>query len=300
VAHRHPQPPPVGQFLLKLLLPQAGPTTVAATGVAQDQQLVGVRIPAPSVVLPPPRDRVGRERGGVGRQPHVDVAPITTHVVETVGDGPAQGVVQEVVGIDLLGRAAPAPPRVLEVADQLLFLAVYADRGIVQDREPLPLAADVVELPVPVGVRRAGEALPVGPQRVAEIIQKAVDRRYTDAETLFLQAGGQVGDAVANPLLAVRGVAGGLLLDQLLQGAHQGRVFFFTAGRPAPGRRMRPGGQSSKQASNSRRPRRIVSTFRPVIKDSRRSPPRPTFSASRATNQRRFCSSKRLSRRLSR
>src|SRR5439155_13537840 len=144
------------------------------------------------------------------------------------------------------------------------------------------------------------EALAVGPQRIAEFVQQAVDRRGADGKTPLLQAGGQVSDAVADPLALVGGVAGGLLLDQPPQGVHQGRVFFFTAGRPAPGRRRRPGGQSRKQASSSRRPRRMVSTFRPVIKASRRSPPRPTFWDSRATNQRRCCSSKRLSRRLSR
>jgi hypothetical protein len=70
--------------------------------------------------------------------------------------------------------------------------------------------------------------------------------------------------------------------------------------RPAPNRRMRSGGNAERESAHSRRPRRIVSTFLPVIRESRRSPPGPIRRDSKAMDHRRWSSSRRLSRRFMR
>jgi hypothetical protein len=58
-------------------------------------------------------------------------ASVGEQVIDTVGDGDADGIGTEIVIIDAHGRAAPLDAVVPEVADQFSFLGVDAD-----DRSP--------------------------------------------------------------------------------------------------------------------------------------------------------------------
>ncbi len=294
VADRHCQSPAVGQLQLHLMLPQPAATTVAPSGIRHQQQLVCFRVRPPAGRSPPPGNRIRGERCRVGRQPEVDPAAIPVGVVQPVGDRQQGGVLAEVVSVDRVCRTGPLATGVLEVTDQLLFLAVHAQDGVAGLGETLPLLGEVLELAIPIRMGGAGEAFAVGMQFIAQVTQQASNGLGTNRIALLLQLLGQETEAAADPALAVHRIASDLSFQQVLQGWEDARDFFPTAGRPAPGRRMRPGGQSFRSATNSRRPRRMDSTFSPVMADNSRSPPCPIFMDSRAANQRRCCSSRRL------
>ena len=80
-------------------------------------------------------------------------------------------------------------------------------------------------------------------------------------------------------------------------GTTSGLFFRRRAARRRAGGPDRRAGPPGSSASSSR-PRRMVSTFRPVIRDRWRSPPWPILALSTAAYQRRCCSSSRLIRRF--
>ena len=71
--------------------------------------------------------------------------------------------------------------------------------------------------------------------------------------------------AAADELGLAHGVAAGLRPDDAQEGRDDLGDFFSRAGRPPPGRRTRSAGRSSSEAASSSRPRRMVSTCRPVM-----------------------------------
>jgi hypothetical protein len=137
-----------------------------------------------------------------------------------------------------------------------------------------PLQAfDVAELAVTVRVRRPGEPLLVGTEREAELLEEPPDRPPADGDPLFPQQVAEVPQAATDPFPVGHRVAAGLGLDEGRQLAGEVRDSFSTGGRPAPGGRTRSVGRPRRESSISRRPRRMVSTSRPVIRERRRSPP---------------------------
>ena len=143
-------------------------------------------------------------------------------------------------------------------------------------------------------MRRSGEPLDVDVAVVTQFAQEFADRGRAGLMAQrgkFLVQSLQTAPDVPG---AAHGVAARDRFCQALEVVEDRRVFFFNGGRPAPGLRMRLTGRSARSASSSSRPRRIVSTCSPVIWDTKVSPPWPSFLASRAANQRRCCSSKRL------
>src|SRR5262249_1447534 len=122
----------------------------------------------------------------------------------------------------------------------------------------------------------------------------------TNRIALLLQLLRQEAEATADPALAAHRVASDLSFQQVLQGLEEARDFFPTAGRPAPAPPMRPGGPSFQSSPKSGRPRGMVATSTPVVVHPRRPPPCPIFMDSRAVNQRRCCSSRRLRSRFKR
>src|SRR5262249_41956677 len=61
---------------------------------------------------------------------------------------------------------------VLERADQLFLLGIHADHGQAPRQIPAPYPGQVAELPVPVGVARPRQALAVGPQGEALLLEQ--------------------------------------------------------------------------------------------------------------------------------
>ena len=108
------------------------------------------------------------------------------------------------------------------------------------------------------------------------------------------QFGAEGLQAGADELGLPHGVAAGQRPDDAQEGRDDLGDFFSRAGRPPPGRRTRSAGRPSSESASSSRPRRMVSTCRPVIWETKRSPPWPILALSTAAYQRRCCSSSRL------
>src|SRR5262249_10503266 len=118
VTDRDLEPEPIAHHRLESLLPQPGAGTVAAAGVGQDQQFVGIGKGRPSLLVPPAGDRIDGEGRRICRRPDMDGAAIVEHIVDAVWNGTALAVLKEVVDVDGNRRAAPSPPSLFEVADQ--------------------------------------------------------------------------------------------------------------------------------------------------------------------------------------
>ena len=85
--------------------------TIAAAAIGQDQQLVGPTVSLAAMAYPPPADRLDRKRRGIGRGAHAMWPPARPQVVDAVGCGPALGVGDEVVDVDLLRVRDARRPR---------------------------------------------------------------------------------------------------------------------------------------------------------------------------------------------
>ncbi|OWK43309.1 TPR repeat-containing protein [Fimbriiglobus ruber] len=299
VAHRHLQVEGVSQPFLQLTLPHPRPTAITATRVRQDQEFGSVRETTATVALPPRDNRIDRKLRRVGRFAHVHVTAVVLYQVDAIRGGPALGVTEEVISVDLVRLVAPGLPILLEVADQLFFLGIHADDRPARFQEPPLLVGDVAELTIPIGVRWAGKPFPIRLQRVLEFVEQTPDGLGVDGMASLGQQLAQSLQAQTHPPLFRHRVAAGVIDQQGYQVSLQDRIFFSKGGRPAPGRRTRPGGRLAKADPNSWRPRRMVWTWRPVMEDTRRSPPWPMRWASQAASQRRCCSLSRLRSKLS-
>ena len=292
VTNRDLEPVTIRQFL-QSELPQSGPATVAASAISQNQEFVGLPIAVTPRCLPPSRNRVDGKLGCVGRQAHINAAPVLVWQVKPIWGRPARSFLKKVMTIHLVRFQTPGLPGVFKVADQLFFLGVHADHRPAGLQKPLLLSGDVAKLPISIRMRRTGDSFPAGLERELPFAKQTPNSHRINRVALRTQQSAQAFQAETHPLLLRHGIAAGLLFDQGQQVCLNFRTFFSTGGRPAPGRRVRPFGRSFKERFNSRRPRRIVRTFMPVIKDKSRSPPCPRRFDSNATYQRRCCSSRR-------
>ena len=183
------------------------------------------------------------------------------------------------------------------MTDEFLFLGVHADSRIPTAAKLPALLGDVPELPIPLRVRLTRvQHFAVASQSELLLPQQPADGRRTGAAIQLLR---QRSQPRPHPLFFRTRIAGRFRSDAAQQVGDQGRIFFSTRGRPPPGSRTWPIGRWHNSSSSSSRPRRIVSGCRPVISAIRWNPPCPSRTASRAATQRRCCSSKRLSNKLS-
>ena len=119
----------VGELSLEFSFPSPPPIAVAAAGIGQNQQLARAGVLTQSLTLPPVSDGVSREGGGVVRDPNDNGTAVGEWLVDTVGDGHADGVGTEVVIMDRPGLPIPTGAGVFEVADQFAFFSIDADDG---------------------------------------------------------------------------------------------------------------------------------------------------------------------------
>jgi hypothetical protein len=74
-------------------------------------------------------------------------------VIDARGHSPALSIVTEIVDVDDLCLATPSLTGILEVADQLLLLGIYADHRVSCGHEESFHSFDVSKLMIPIGVR---------------------------------------------------------------------------------------------------------------------------------------------------
>jgi hypothetical protein len=73
-------------------------------------------------------------------------------IVDAVGSRAAFGIAWEIVIVDLGRFLAPRLTRVFELTEEFLFLGVHADAWITTLAESLALVADMLELPIALGM----------------------------------------------------------------------------------------------------------------------------------------------------
>ena len=279
---------------LQGVFPQTRAITVAASGVRLDQQASGLRIQPASRMPPPGANGIYGKLGCIRTRAHMHMAAIVRGIVNPIRSGTAHGVLLEIVGVYLARRPAPRAAGVLELADQLLFLGVYAEYGIAGMLMVFPLPSKVAELLVPIGMRRPGEPFHVHAEREAGLVQQP-----SDGARSMVEAASQLSQAQPHETPPRGRVASDLRLHRLLQLLLDLGRFFSTGGRPPPGSRVRFVGRSANPEANSSWPRRIVSGCSLVTRLIKATPPCPKRLASQATSHRRCCSSDRLSSRFS-
>ena len=169
------------------------------------------------------------------------------------------------------GVWAPSAAFVGEVADQFLVLGIDTDDRIAA--ELLSHTTNVVKL---AGLLCARQALAVGDQAKAQLAQQP-----TDVVRPILYACARSRDAIVRKLTRTHfcpSETSNVVIDDFLDLLFYRWTFFSSAGRPPPGLRTR--GRPAKSSFNSRRPRRIVLTFIPVICAIRSVPPKRYVPAS--------------------
>ena len=118
----------LGQFDL----PELDPVAVGPAGVGSDQELGGGRETRPTHRGPPASDGLDGEGGGVGRVADRDPALVVGQVVDPIGDGSTQFLVDEVMGLgpSRLAGWVPFGSSIGEFAHDLLFLGIDADHRL--------------------------------------------------------------------------------------------------------------------------------------------------------------------------
>ena len=228
-------------------LPELDPVAVGTAGIGGDQELGGVGEPRLSHGVPPAPDGFDREGRRVGRVADRDPALVMSQVVDPVRDGPAQFLVDEVMGLGA-GRLACGvefASAVGELAHQLFLLGVHGDHRLVLLHEPADLFVEVDELEVSIGM--GGTLLLLGGslERVAERLEDPPDRVIGDLVALAHQLGGQLARRLRRPAHVRHRIAPSLGMDQLIEGFCQSGLLVLgldvtTTGRPLPIRGLDP------------------------------------------------------------
>ena len=270
MANGHYQSELIGQQCLHLLLPHTWAIAITAARVTHDEQLVSGREGRATDSAPPVSDPLDGKLGRIGRLTDIQIAAVVGQIVQAIRHGFTQGVLRKIMFVHGVRGLTPALARVLEVADQLFFLGVHADHGQTRLKKGLFLLLQIDKLLVSIRVRCARQAFDVDLQRIVQFAQQSSHGRMADFLTQLLT---QMAQAAPAPLARAHRVAGRLRLHQGLQLLDEFGVFFSTGGWPPPDRRTRSWGRSANSASSSRRPRRMVSTSKPVICASKLSPP---------------------------
>src|SRR6266851_4846787 len=278
----------VGQAL-QLPFPQPAVIGVGTPAISLDQQLGRIRISRSAFSVPPAPNDTNGKFGRLVRDPHADETAIAGHIVDPIRDRFAIRIAGKIGRQHRARFAAPGPSGVLEIADQLFLLAIYANHGLFGLQKRAPFAGQIAPLPIPVRILSLAALLTIAAQRVIQPLQQTPDRFTADLELLAPQLLDQLAQRLARPLRAADRVTGGLILQQPAQRFQDIGSFFSSAGRPAPARRT-PDVWSVRRMSS--RPARMVTRLRPVIACANCTPPRPSWSASSPANRRRPFSSK--------
>ena len=271
---------------LKFTFPESRAMPIAAATVGRDQQFGCVGILLSSPTLPPTPNRTHSKLWRVGRRSNANVPSLLGHVVNAVRDCPAFGISREIVHGYCVRLLSPQPAIVLEIADQFGVLGINTDGRQALFRKAAFLTLDIAKLAVPIWMWRSRQAFHVGTQRIAEFSQQPANRHMRQG----FQSLGERSQTTTNVLPFARWVAADMTTDQCFQAIFDTRIFFSKGGRPAPLRRMRSVGQSSRLLSSSSRPRLIVFGSTPVICEISVSPPLPEALDSNPATQRRCCS----------
>ena len=162
---------------------------------------------------------------------------VARHVVDAVRDGFADRLAGKVVHADRLRRARrlPFPPRILEIADQFLLLRIDGDHRLLLIEERRGGRVDVLELRVPIRMRRALLGFAQRLESVPERMQQMAHRRRTHVPALRRQGRGQLRAALAGPSQRRHGIAPRQRFHQQVQRLGHAGLRVFHVGTPGSG-----------------------------------------------------------------
>lgn len=113
----------------KVLLDDAVPAGVGCASVTEDDEHSRIRVETFHVPVPDPLNVLAHELGGVVGGAYREISRVERKVINAVRQNHAPGERFEVM-VESLGRGcAVHPPVPLEVSNQILLLAIYADDG---------------------------------------------------------------------------------------------------------------------------------------------------------------------------
>lgn len=158
----------ISQFL-QFFLPQSISDAVGAAPIRRDQQRLLAWIERFAPLLPPPSDTFHGKFSSLMIDTHVDEPKVVYQIIDSIRNGFAIRQRQKVLDIDfhLFPFGLPLCPVVLEMADQLLFLAVHRNDVVALLLKLLTFLVDVRKLRISVWMRRPFNVLLIGSQRVA-------------------------------------------------------------------------------------------------------------------------------------
>src|SRR5260370_28259241 len=187
-------------------------------------------------LLPPARDALHGEGGGIVVDAKVDPTGIGGDVIDAVGRALAQFRDDEIVHPDRLGLAfgTQFATAILEVPDQLLLLRVDRDGRLSGSLERIDLRIDVFELGVAIRVARTLAGLAVRLQAEAQAAQQPPDQLLAGGKAALGQRAGEMALALADPQARRLRIATDRRLHQLAERLPQPRfgLGFWLA--PAP------------------------------------------------------------------
>src|ERR1017187_10385353 len=123
--------------------------------------------------LPPAAYTLDGELGGVMVHPNVHPTSVAADIVDPIGSGAPELLVQEVMHPHLLRIAfgSQFPPTILEIAYQLLLFRVHRNHGVLAGQIALHPSIHMFKLSVAIRMVRAFRGLPVGLQAVPQLMQ---------------------------------------------------------------------------------------------------------------------------------
>ena len=225
----------VQQFLFEGVV--AMPIGTAA--VAEQQDVIGVRVLVYAVPVPPPAKVVHDESGGFMGVPQGHIALVLLEVEDAVRDDLPCGKVGVIVVKNLWSLLAQHLPAPVKVAQTLFFLGVYAQRRVVSHQtEEADQVYQNLELLLPVRALTRHQLLRGPALAVALGFQNSLDRPVADR--LAVPRGVSCGNFPRFEMrpfqLRVDWATGCFLLYERQQPCHQTwtrQLFFFSPHQPS-------------------------------------------------------------------
>jgi hypothetical protein len=112
--------------------------------------------------------------------PNHDIAIIVLHIIDAVQDRhpdrkPAKVVIQHSSRF-----STPAAAWILEIAHEFPLFRIDTDDRPTVLQVTSPLAGQIAELPISLGIMRPGQAFTIRPQRETALVQETGDRAVAD------------------------------------------------------------------------------------------------------------------------
>jgi hypothetical protein len=296
VRHRDGQPELVGEFL-QGILPLPFTMIVGASTVHLDQQPRHIAIALATHSQPPATNGSNLEGGRLLRDTNHHVAIVVGQIVNPCRVGSTFGPRWIVMVQHLVRTAAPRVSWILEIPDQLLFLAIHGNCGQISSQIPVAQPKQVAKLSITIPMTDSRFLLATRSQRESQTSQQTRQRVRRQPHSSTTQGLAELSQRMMRPFHAGDRIAGGGFLQKLLQGRQGPGRFSSKRFRPAPDRRTRLLGKRCFCRS-SRLPSATVLRCIPVIRANCWIPPRPIFDASKPARSLRNLSSAAASRRL--